>query len=445
MMRKKVLISVVLANCFFISVTALGEVENVKSGVKKKVGSNNSENAGSTSEDKEKEQHVLDQDNALARARMEQERVRLEEELFQIHAEIEKLKAMREIENLKGCLELEKFQRDHEKEMMELNRKRDKLKTEVEISQAEMAKSMEQFNMASLELQKKVQMKNIEIADINSEIARLQAKKNKDQYVTTDLQYSKDPLQKDGTLVVSDRCIDLNGAITEWKANYVIDSISYFNNKSVEYPIFIVIGVCPGGSTWAGQRILEAIWKSKAPVHVVVTGYAASMAAVIATLAPVSYVYSNAIILHHQPWKFFCGNVRELKENYEFMHELWLRFGGRIAKKMGITLQEFDKQLYENAAGGDWRVYGDVAKKIKWIDHTIGAIKDCRVLKMPESANYTCELYLKEYYGRSDNECLVEDGKNIADFNSPIHSSLLNHGGFCYMYNPNAKSSAVSK
>ena len=38
------------------------------------------------------------------------------------------------------------------------------------------------------------------------------------------------------------------------------------------------------------------------------------MAAVITTLAPHSYVYPNAVILHHQILSFSFGNLTEQKE-----------------------------------------------------------------------------------------------------------------------------------
>ena len=51
-----------------------------------------------------------------------------------------------------------------------------------------------------------------------------------------------------------------------------------------------------------GDRIIRAMNASEAPVFVVVTNFAASMAAVILAEADRSLVFRNAIILHHQPW-----------------------------------------------------------------------------------------------------------------------------------------------
>src|SRR6202044_541256 len=99
------------------------------------------------------------------------------------------------------------------------------------------------------------------------------------------------------------------------------DRIHYFNNKDESLPIFLVIDYSPGGSVMEGYRIVKAMQASKAPVHVVVKSYAASMAAVITTLAPHSYVYPNAVILHHQMSDMAWGNLTQHKEQLKVMEE----------------------------------------------------------------------------------------------------------------------------
>ncbi|MEN9669593.1 MAG: hypothetical protein RLZZ386_1500, partial [Planctomycetota bacterium] len=85
--------------------------------------------------------------------------------------------------------------------------------------------------------------------------------------------YTIEPF-KDGILTVSDRRIDLNGAIVSGTADAVCDRIDYFNNQNRTLPIFIIINNSPGGSVMAGYRILKSIETSDAPVHVVVKSFA---------------------------------------------------------------------------------------------------------------------------------------------------------------------------
>ena len=125
--------------------------------------------------------------------------------------------------------------------------------------------------------------------------------------------YTMEPF-KDGVLTISDRKIEMDGPIVTGSADNVCDRIDYFNNQDRTKPIFVVINNSPGGSVMQGYRILKAIETSDAPVHVVVRSFAASMAATIATLAPHSYAYPNAIILHHQMSGGAVGNMTDMEQ-----------------------------------------------------------------------------------------------------------------------------------
>lgn len=192
-------------------------------------------------------------------------------------------------------------------------------------------------------------------------------------------QYLKDPLVN-GTLVISDRRISINGAVTDQLAEFVCQRISFYNNQNTDYPIFLVVDSSPGGSVSAGYQIQKAMVASKAPVYVVVKGYAASMTAVIATLAEKSFCYPNSIIMHHQVSNSLKGNMTVLKEQMEFTNIWFERMATPVAKKMGITLQEFVKKMYENDSTGDWQAFGEKAQQLKWIDHVVERMEETAVL-----------------------------------------------------------------
>ncbi len=219
------------------------------------------------------------------------------------------------------------------------------------------------------------------LARINADLARYQ-KEEEARKVASKAQprYLKDPLV-DGTLVISDRRIPFNGAVTDQLAEFVCSRIAFYNNQSSEHPIFIVIDNSPGGSIAAGYQIQKAMASSKAPVYVVVKGFAASMAAVITTLAERSYCYPNTILLHHQASTAFNrANMTVLKEQLAFV-QLWFeRLAKPIAAKMGITLEEFVRQMYANDSTGDWQAFGDRAKELKWVDVVVDRIEETSVL-----------------------------------------------------------------
>ena len=370
--------------------------------------------------EKIKEQRRIELENALFRAR-------LERELAGLRAEIERLRLNQEARSLQWEVGQEQQQKEHVQAMLELNRQKERLMAEVAVSQAKLAQTIEQFSLASTELQNKVTLLKAEAEQLRAEIDQTKARKERTRYADGEPVYLKEPL-RDGTLVISDRCIDLNGIITPWKANYITDRIRYFNNKDNSKPIFIVINESPGGSVMAGSYILKAMENSRAPVYVVVKAYAASMAADITTLATKSYAYPNAVILHHQPWTFAFGNVRELKEGYEELREWWRRLGGRVAHKMGVSLDKLDKLLYEKSARGDWTEFADKAKKLKWVDHVIEGIDDSAIREMPDASNYTFMKYLEEFWGT--------EGKAGQAENGTIYLPPLGPKDFYYLYNP---------
>jgi ATP-dependent Clp protease protease subunit len=196
-------------------------------------------------------------------------------------------------------------------------------------------------------------------------------------------EYQKEPF-KNGVLTISDRRIALDGPIVYGTADFVTERIHYFNNKSEEYPIFLVIDRSPGGSVMEGYRILKAMQASKAPVHVVVKSYAASMAATLATLAPVSYAYPNAVILHHQIWSVLFGNPTQQKQQLDVLKEWDRRLREPIARKMGTTIDKFTAEMYKQNVDGDWEEFADAAVKLKWIDHVVNEIRETGILKEPE-------------------------------------------------------------
>ena len=229
---------------------------------------------------------------------------------------------------------------------------------------------------------------SMKTSGLMAEISEIETQKKRDNYANAEPIYLENPLKKNGTLVISDRRIPFNGPVTSSLADRVTTRINYFNNKDPKKPIFIVIDDSPGGSVMAGYRILKAMEGSEAPVYVVVKSFAASMAATITTLAEQSFVYPNAIILHHQisqSFMFSSMNLTEQKENVEDLKKWWARLADPIAEKMGITSDEFIEMMYKKTVTGDWTEFGDDAVKIKWADHVVNRIHETALLKNPDA------------------------------------------------------------
>lgn len=395
---------------------------------------------------KTKLQNDLEAENALNRAR-------LEKQLSTIIAQVEQLRLEKERLRLDKEIRDDKARKEHDKAMLLLNMERERLTVELEVAKARFMKQIEQYDAQLTQLSKldkkiqlergKTQLLQETSHRLQAEMEVLQAKTARDRYIPKEPIYLKDPLIKQSnTLVLSDRCIELNGSITPWKANYIVDQIHYFNNKNSDWPIFLIIGYSPGGYETAGWNILQAIEYSKAPVYVVVKTYAASMAALIATLATKSYAYPNAIVLHHHPSSVIFGrcslNLRKTKEMYNDLNKTWERLGGRVAKKMGISLEAFEKKLYSESMHGAWKEYGDKAKKLKWVDYVISGMQDSAVSSLPDSADYTFEKFMKQYGDFDEAKGCGQSAQEQA------YHALVPHD-FDYSYRPDRKAQIMDK
>ena len=322
----------------------------------------------------QKEQADLSVLNALAAEKMKHEtnelrsvvaKLKLEKELFDTQLVTRAIQA-----DSKDMEELVK----HEAEKAHLAR-------EAELSKIE-------FEHLSNQL-KSIQIKaTLASTELEGEIQDIETRKKRDAYADAQPQYLDDPLKPDGTLVISDRRIPFNGPVTSKLADAVTERINYYNNKDPKKAIFIVIDDSPGGSVMAGYRILKAMEGSEAPVFVVVKSFAASMAACITTLAERSFVYPNAVILHHQisqSFMFSSMNLTDQKENFEDLKKWWHRLADPISQKMGITSDEFIEMMYDKTVSGDWTEFGDDAVKLKWADHVVSRVHETSLLKDPSA------------------------------------------------------------
>lgn len=269
-----------------------------------------------------------------------------------------------------------------------LKRKKELLKLEEEVSQFEHNKKQKtlQHQIDLLDLQMKLKERQIQWRG----------------WVDRSPEYLRNPIQKlpngDNEMVLSDRIIELSGPITYFTSEYVTERIHYYNNQNERYPIFILIDYSPGGSVMAGYRILKTMESSTAPVYVVVKSFAASMAATILTLAPHSYVYSNAIVLHHQIWSRTAGNLVQHREQVRDLEEWWNRLATPLIKRLKIkSLDDWISLMYKANSDGDWSQFGDEAVKSGWADGVVHRIRKTGSLKYPPQTK-----------GKLGNSCLME-------------------------------------
>ncbi len=339
------------------------------------------------------------QQKELARIELEKQRIQAEaslrdarraEELSAMKAELERLQTEAGLREAKQKAEMARIRADIDsmqmtKQFAEAERSVALMEIQAEAQQLAAKNQVLQAQLDGMNLEK--QKARGETMAVSEELqARLQLRDTKDKtldVVLADLDYQKNPLQG-RALYVSDRRIPLNGPIISGTADWVTQRINYFNNQDSTLPIFIVIDDCPGGSVMQGYRIVEAIEQSDAPVHVVVKSFAASMAAVITTLADHSYAYPNAIILHHQMSSGMAGNLTQQEEQLENAKEWARRLADPVAKKMGVTYDRFVELMYENNSNGDWEEFADKAVELKWVNTVIDEVREVGIRRRPQ-------------------------------------------------------------
>ncbi len=308
---------------------------------------------------------------------------RLSAEVAERRTELDRLTLDMEALTRKSALESARRKQELESELASLRAEEERLKLGNSIASQKVESRMSDMRLQEAEIKIQKAGLEMEVARLQTELQRREKVEVLRDLVAETPEHSLKPFAN-GVLLVSDRRIGLNGVIIPHTADLIAERIDYYNNQSTEFPIFIVIDASPGGSVMAGYKILKAMEGSQAPVYVVVKSFAASMAATITALAERSFVYPNAVILHHQIAWLGGGNLTQQRELLDEAHQWWRRLAEPVAAKMGLTLDEFIKRMYEENSDGDWREFGDEAVKLKWADEVVNTIWDTSMDKNPD-------------------------------------------------------------
>ena len=324
-----------------------------------------------------------ERDDAAARFNAMFEKQKLE--LAPLEYELKRMQVESNIQEEKFKKELAEKRQEREKRHLDNDLAREKLAADQVQAEAEKLKmdlAIRDLDFQSRKLHMDTELAEHKTVALKADLDLRTKKEDWKKQANREPDYEAQPF-KDGVLTVSDRRIAMDGPIVEGVADYVTERIHYFNNKDEALPIFLVIDRSPGGSVMEGYRIVKAMQASKAPVHVIVKSYAASMAAVITTLAPHSYVYPNAVILHHQILSLAFGNLTQQKEQLEMLKEWYKRLSEPVAKKAGMSLDAFTKEMYKHNSDGNWEEFGDEAVRLKWADHVVHEIRETGIVKEP--------------------------------------------------------------
>lgn len=328
--------------------------------------------------------------DALARQQAEAQirQLKLQAELAPLTDAVAKVKAQLDAEQAKRQAERaarlaasETADFELQMKLAEQERSNKAMKAEMERLAAELALAEARFKAENLN-------NNLEVARRKQQVGLEQSRRDLDRTVAAPMVYADQPFQ-DGVLTITDRRVPFNGPVTGASVDEAIERLNFFANQS-DKPVFLVIDASPGGSVAAGMKLIEAMRASRAPVHVVVKVFAASMAATICTLAEHSYALPNAIILHHQlSYSLGAGpagggaNLTQHREQLKQSSEWYRRIAEPVAAKMGLTLEQYVAEMYKHNSDGDWSEFADGAQKLKWVQNVPKSVKELGVREQP--------------------------------------------------------------
>jgi ATP-dependent Clp protease, protease subunit len=310
-------------------------------------------------------------------------RERLDAEVAESRTQLDRLQLEADLINRQASLDSAKRRDQLERELAALRAEEERLKLANSVAAQNLESRMSDLRLQETEMKLQRAQLEMDVAQLQTDLSLREKREVLRDLVTEERVYAREPMQN-GVLQISDRRIALNGPIAPFIADEVAERIDYFNNQSTEHPIFVVIDSSPGGSVMAGSKIIKAMEGSQAPVYVVVKSYAASMAAVITALAKHSYAYPNAVIVHHQISWLGMGNLTQQKEQLTQAEQWWRRLAEPVARKMGLTLDQFIAKMYEQNSDGNWREFADAARNLKWVDDVVHTIREMSLDKNPD-------------------------------------------------------------
>lgn len=170
-------------------------------------------------------------DNNLAEAR-------LKADTNALRAEVTKLKMEKELLAERLALSAVKRQAEQEGEVAKMEAERAQLMRDAELAKVRADYLTNQLKVVQTEA-------GIEVSKLQNQIASIEMDAKRRSYADAKPVYLENPLREDGTLVISDRRIALNGPISMDTAEHITERIDFYNNADKKMPIFIVIDQSP--------------------------------------------------------------------------------------------------------------------------------------------------------------------------------------------------------
>ena len=149
------------------------------------------------------------------------------------------------------------------------------------------------------------------------------------------------------TKLGEDRIISIEGKIDDAVANAFLEQMLILNREDTEAPIIVRIN-SGGGSVSQGLMMYDVIQGSLAPVKLICTGEAYSMAAILLASGNPKhgrYILPDSKVMIHEPLiqGGVGGKTSSIKSISDSLLETRQKLNGILAKHTGHTIEEIDE------------------------------------------------------------------------------------------------------
>lgn len=149
------------------------------------------------------------------------------------------------------------------------------------------------------------------------------------------------------TKLGEDRIISIEGTIDDAVANAFLEQMLVLNREDTNAPIFVRIN-SGGGSVSQGLMMYDVIQGSLAPVKLICTGEAYSMAAILLASGNPKhgrYILPDSKVMIHEPLiqGGVGGKTSSIKSISDILLETRQKLNGILAKHTGHTIEEIDE------------------------------------------------------------------------------------------------------
>lgn len=181
-------------------------------------------------------------------------------------------------------------------------------------------------------------------------------------------------LRQDNTLFLFEEVLPSN-------SNALANTITALDNGSTD-PLYLLIDT-PGGSVFAGAKVISAIEASVRPVYTVCVGLCASMGAIIHSYGHKRLATDRSVLMYHPASGGFSGPLPRAKSLMRMVDRYVNKMEVNLSRRSGMSDVDYEQHVLR-----DFWIDAEDSKQLNLVDDLV--VLDISALTLP-----VAELYLK--------------------------------------------------